>query len=127
MLCDGQRWPGRLCLRGFHLQVNEVETGLAREESLEAVAGEIRVVFFHYVDHLAVPRRNRIEEQSAAVVTKEIFSTRPKNRTSLEVRMDVRAVLSRRPCLAMHRRARPVHLPPTTGNESAFVKKLITR
>jgi hypothetical protein len=31
----------------------------------------------------------------------------------------VSAVLPRRPCLALHRRALPVHLPPTTGKASA--------
>jgi hypothetical protein len=33
----------------------------------------------------------------------------------------VSAVLPRRPCLALHRRALPVHLPPTTGKASALV------
>jgi hypothetical protein len=66
------------------------------------------------------------EEQSAALVTKEIFfrcPRVPKNDTTLEVSINVRAVLPRRPCLALHRRTLPVHLPPTTGNQSAFVKK----
>ena len=33
----------------------------------------------------------------------------------------VSAVLLRRPCLALHRTALPVHLPPTTGKASALV------
>jgi hypothetical protein len=34
----------------------------------------------------------------------------------------VGAVLPRRLCLALHRRALPVHLPPTTGKVSAIVR-----
>jgi hypothetical protein len=36
----------------------------------------------------------------------------------------VSAVLSRRPCLALHRRAPLVHLPPTTGKASALVRMM---
>ena len=42
------------------------------------------------------------------------LSTRPKNRTNVGVSIHVSAVLPRRPCMALHRRALPVHLPPTT-------------
>jgi hypothetical protein len=38
--------------------------------------------------------------------------TRPKNRTTVEVRIHTSAPSSRRPCLALHRSAPPVQLPP---------------
>ena len=37
-----------------------------------------------------------------------------------ESNYNVRAVLPRRPCLALHRCALPVHLPPTTWKASAL-------
>ena len=45
------------------------------------------------------------------MVTKEFlpFSKLPKNRTTMEVRIHASAPSSRRPCLALHRSALPVH------------------
>ena len=61
------------------------------------------------------------------MVTKEIFfpfDTAQKPYYCGSKYSHVSAVLPRRPCLALHRRALPVHLPPTTGKASALVSMM---
>ena len=60
-------------------------------------------------------------EKAPVMVTKEILlptRRRPQNRTTVKVESNVGAVSPRWPCLALHRRALPVHLPLTTRNIS---------
>jgi hypothetical protein len=67
---------------------------------------------------------NRAGNQVTSMIGKNYFFslwTQPQNRTTLEARIHMSAPSSRRPCLALHRCAPPVQLPPTNGNSSALV------
>jgi hypothetical protein len=66
-------------------------------------------------------------KKRAGMVTKEFFlrsRRRPGTVLLWELVQHVRAVLPRRPCLASHRRAPPVQVPPSTGKASAVVRMM---